>query len=1824
MDSRPLVKDSSLTYSLQLTLHTDPHFHEPQSKIERMGKELLASLNNHASEAKTSDAKLISSLPSIREDCVKIHDLCQRILNSDAPVENEALMEMTAPLLRMAEQLRSNKSPEVTKALDQIHSEINEIRETIQFNSYSRFREKLQNSVEAWDAELSSIEAGDMVDCSSKKYFNILEQLRALIYFSQQAMRQEISPSSRKHLINEITSDLNMVLKAQGAISQKINTYFEMYINCAKTQVEQDREGSPDFHESLSTFAYFDNGLKEAIAGMESFSNEWQRLIAFQESKLPFNKEINKLAAVFDRNRNTLEVIRKKGAINPAIIQKYPDIDSFRSLDSLQIPWNSLRIHDTIFKKYPEVIYQRANRAINELQCQLITPENSWTSKPPPLLVSNIACQTIAQTFSSEILPDTRIQSSQAIPHKIKSMNVMPLPLAEVVKEVNSVAGEALERLRHAIALMGRTLEGSVSTNLTEMEQLIARLMDEARSSLEDPRITQEAAKCGPKHQNLIRLAQLFEGLKLERVVVPIPHGIPSEMIEHFLRQRAPQLFEKWEKLGTLYANYKGDRPFLEQEGVIKFLQSIDQAIEEAFLSAGNDEALFQGLIPPDFPKWLETIKKNGNFLMVRSSGAEDSRQSANAGGNVSANYVSPDFSSVSKAIGDVVRSYFGYASLQNRINAGLNPFEKNPQMAVTVQELIGEPIGGSLNPAEIPVSMVLFTSEPLYIGGEEFRIMRISAGYGHGEGVVGNKGIATDTVLLLVSQVHPNKLYILYDNRPKPERLTAVSTPEGVLLQARPLPDSMQNRPALDDALLQRSYLLGVVAEKFFNGHPTDMEIVIKGGTIFVVQARPINRPDLIPTYIDLKKAEALGAVIQKYQSEVIVPGEGSVVIMDRRDEFLYAPTLEQAEKAFKKNRHKVAIVTQPEPANSHPVVNFSGLGLPCFEVQEDIQGLLKKVTERNLLVVDTQRGVINLWDEEVGSVKECIVKGFAVHPAKIAISLPLAANLPVNKKGQGIPQEVKDLIISIQSATTQDVALAKLKELREHELLQNLRQRKQELKARVKELTYVPSQLREGLQLTKQLIKKVEEAFAEAEIVFERNPHQRLHPLFHVKVIEKLLVAPSAGKRGVGQYTVVDIEPIHRNLETLIDYQKSLSRPAYFADLLMLGSHGITPETEIEWRDFLRDCEFLVQSGEITKEQVLQFKQMMKALETMDVLPTWFALFFPQVSRTDLAPRKKLEKLLETFPPKEAAFFNYFLDLHQILMIDKEKINLFGQLESFESGWDWLQGQVEKVHSQAIIGTEEISLERQLKSCSPVSKILVVKVLHELVDTYDLSIKAMIRSMKGNPTIDFHQKNFLFKRILKPYLGLLLDWGKGIADPKAIPIKKNARLDLSLYLGDMERVFNRLEYQIGNPCDDPFEGSEYFSVNAAMLGSNTDITNNSPKKCGDLFTLIHQDLQVVLNSISQLNNPTILQQALIPNLLKDMFNRMREFPLRINRHGSYDDFAIQMISLDINDKVIVAKYNIPLRDHATTIFLRHDNRSGEIELNGLFLGEGTENHRWSRISTLLSFLDKSNQLNISEPTSIASNELKFSWKIKDLRTLLIAQDWIRVMVSITFEEGSNDNLFELLWQKTKMKKIELDTLCDTVVKAANIEMTDIDYSIRLNASRLLVSLYVSRHIQADILEKAAYLMIKDEEVVVRKEVVNVCEKFSERDGMYHKAVPLAFILIRDENADIRLNIIKLFSRLKKIEQKKVDYDTEAVAIAIAGIRDKNKKVRDKAFKLFTLLLTDRGIQNWDLIKTAIDDAMNDENPNIRDSVSQVKDRMNYLSQEDKSNTSR
>jgi len=167
-----------------------------------------------------------------------------------------------------------------------------------------------------------------------------------------------------------------------------------------------------------------------------------------------------------------------------------------------------------------------------------------------------------------------------------------------------------------------------------QLEEHIAHLMEPLRKALAGD--DQNLERYGKKHKNNILQGRVAEVLQIPGVTIPVPRGLASDAIENFLKAEAPDLFVHWQDIGQFFHNYQGTSPFLEQPNVNAHLEAIDQAIAQAFEKAGKDDALFQQLMSPELIAWLDTIKENNDYLMVRSTGAEDTRQTANAGGNVS------------------------------------------------------------------------------------------------------------------------------------------------------------------------------------------------------------------------------------------------------------------------------------------------------------------------------------------------------------------------------------------------------------------------------------------------------------------------------------------------------------------------------------------------------------------------------------------------------------------------------------------------------------------------------------------------------------------------------------------------------------------------------------------------------------------------------------------------------------------------------------------------------------------------------------------------------------------------------------------------------------------------------------------------------------------------------------------------------------------------------------------------------------------------------------------------------------------------------------
>lgn len=1014
----------------------------------------------------------------------------------------------------------------------------------------------------------------------------------------------------------------------------------------------------------------------------------------------------------------------------------------------------------------------------------------------------------------------------------------------------------------------------------------------------------------GYKHGRLIEQADFLQQAKVPLVEVPIPRGISNSQLHQLLAVQCPNLVGQWKSLNEGYIAFPHSKSLYLQQPDVK---AVLKEIENSILTV-NFEHLFDGM-----EAWLQELKKKGCYLMVRSSGAEDTCQTSNAGGNLSVAYVEPEKTAIGSSLARVVASYYGENSLQNRINSEQNPFAEPQHLAVSLQELIGEQVSCK-DPSEIPISLVLFSNEPAYVGKEPFRIMRISATFGHGEGVVGAAGVCCDTFTLLRSSKHPERLYILEDIAIKPKRLAPVRACGEIKLQKVDNPTDIAHKASLDKRLLTQLYYLGVTVEKVYN-HPMDMELVIKNGKIYPVQARPINRPEANPTFLDFKKVKGDG---ERFQAETFLPGMAQAQVLRKVEELLICDTLENAEKIFNKGQHRLIVIRQEEPVNSHPVVNFCGMGIPVLysQEQEKLQDLANKIDGEAVLICCVQTGQFLLCRGGENFLSE----GYTIHPARMMLSVDHQLYTSPGKSGE-IPHEIKNLLLQIRALDSQETALIVLKQL-SLQLKAAVKTRKKHL---VKNFGFERGEkLLQGINSWE---KATQTALSIFKKVIKLSPEGRLEPLFHAKVLESLISQPSL-PHALGRLSLLNIDIELKNIGKIAAYRSKFDDPAkvQFSEEILIGQMAMTKEQEKEWEQFLIALEDAFQQGIITIDEVMQYRQMLQQLSEFSLLPIWFARFFLPTIAKELPANLVMKQLLEEFPDN-TNFLNTLRAYDEDVVELKKNLELFASLDKFENAWKQLQNICKPFVS---------AWKQQLDSVTPLERIIAIHLMEKLVDLYDSAIK----SMKGSALYNDDEKVVLFRKMVEGYFFLQVDW---LTHLSGSLLTYNQFWPLEGYLKKMDEILKNIDNS-----KEALQPSR-FNVSAAVIGHETFFGRSLPTTMEDFFTLTHQNL---LASIQVLLGKEMLHKTALPDSMEKIAVLISDILIH-----EYEE-RVQLTGYTFNVDQIILHYNYPLRNHSAHFSLIFDKESQCCTLDVAFLGESRS--RWDNISAIMQMYDNAGAIKL------------------------------------------------------------------------------------------------------------------------------------------------------------------------------------------------------------------------------------------------------------------
>jgi hypothetical protein len=971
---------------------------------------------------------------------------------------------------------------------------------------------------------------------------------------------------------------------------------------------------------------------------------------------------------------------------------------------------------------------------------------------------------------------------------------------------------------------------------------------------------------------------------------------------------------------------------------------------------------------------FLTDAQQKNLFLMVRSSGLEDSKTTANAGLYLSVPYVNPDWESVLSATIKVIESYFNPQALKNNLIAGVNLFNMPLCIPVLVQQLIGEPFGGTTDETAIPVSGVAFTTQSSLSAGN-FKITEINASYGHGEGVVANR-VAVDRYYVTESTINSNGIAIYPMITYKRQRLI----PTGNGLQLIKNPDALIARPCLSTQMIERLYAVLKKIETAY-GQPMDVEFVVLKGVIYIVQARPAMKFEQKPSYIpDTALTETqLNSVIPV---NTLVAGSSQVVVVTDPDKLIIKDTLDDADADGRRSSAQAVFVGAWASSLSHAAVNFIGFGIPCFYAQDfnSIKLLAASISSTKPLVIDTQRQLVYLWNNPNKTVAQATVEGWYEHP--IARSLSIIEGLLDYRIVRDSPVVPQDAVLVEKMSQLKNILGSGDQDKIYKEVVARIRDRVQITEKRIQRKTDLcdPS-CNETFAAFKNKLFSVMDSFQRAL----DNKADRLELLFYHKILESLLYQENDGSAGVNQYTY------RWFLDDLFIKQMlrgSLRTGGIMGKLLDYGKHCPDKELLEKWQHYIKQLDplFLKQ---IKQEPVEKLSNFLALLEKVDGVPLWYATQFyrhthVQFDATNVA--QILEALAQDYTETNQEFMLFIESIRDNIIAAhvamKQKLDSVSEFEKF---WQTL-------HQLLIFPLTNDQFIGEFAQASFLSKLLLCKELSKVVDAIDESIKMM----KSSHALNFDEKKQLFNLMLRDFFALCKRWLTGIMPEHALIYHSN--WSLQRYLRQLDYLFNGImNLPPSLPEDLYFQKSAGFSVQAAILGSNTAFNRHYPGTPEDLFMLIHQNSLIAVSATykSLFSGNTLSNVLYMPAVFRVLFE-----------HIDTNNIPKSLIGIVYDDTKMGLLYNMPLDNHSATFQLVYSFITQEITLQVQYLGQAR--NRWEQIAVLAAASPEFSGVMLDGPIIFdwAGGIVIVTWKVDSVNALAMLMEYLKIMNSISFND--------------------------------------------------------------------------------------------------------------------------------------------------------------------------------------------------------------------------
>lgn len=1135
--------------------------------------------------------------------------------------------------------------------------------------------------------------------------------------------------------------------------------------------------------------------------------------------------------------------------------------------------------------------------------------------------------------------------------------------------------------------------------------------------SFNNENFDRNAQAFGNKTANLIELEKIVHHLNniSGRTVFAVPpfFGISNLEIIAYLKETAYKKTNVWDYILrqlNIFAENQRHPSVLSKDARTALAK-----IRKALTSVSFD--IFRIVNKPDrnaqLKSFIADANRNKNLLMVRSTGREDSNELSNAGGNESVAAVHSSVDAISHAIQTVLESYAGEKSIDQRLIGKDKHLFDTLFMAVLLQVMIGEIYDIS---TDIPKSGVIFSPEA---EGETPHVTTIQATFGHNEGVV-NDLIPVDTYYIGPSNIIHPLISI------KRQRLAALQDKPGLHFVENPR--DIQQSSTLNPNTVLMLKDAAEFMQKYY-GNPVDIEFVILGETIYFVQVRPLETKKIKSSYLSDDFVKKNSASILNISSIGI--GNASVRIIERPEQIIIADTIMQAYDSFLANTKdrdyiQAVIINEYARSSSHRATQFRRLGIPVLYASELgtiktwIEELKKTISTNSSasiieassyaatssstdpisvqtsseniqqLLIDAQRGIIIPFiPTDTLDTARIIMRGWYNHPIakKLSLMPEFITTIAGDQYNKIIPEE------HLKKIPTSKL-LELLKNVDNEIIIKAIKSILHRMYTEIKRLKQSSTQSDELLNEISQVYKAALSSAYELYTTCLNPRSNRLERLYPVTFFEALIRQLPNPMQFVRDYSFISLIKTEYQEQRIM--QELGAEPgqlnAYLVQYAKIGDYALTEIQKAHWIRYVKGM------AQVDPDLQKHLAKIMLDITRLHIIPLWLNSSFEKAYQTDNHAEQVTFRLLDEH--EKSADFIKFLDQLQSFFSSFDASS-FDLPNKFTAQWDIFKQKTDILSSQVFLN--------RFMDTSDTGKQAAIQVTRTAVETFDTAIKALTgsRQYKKNAVL---LKTIRFREMLQEFKKMFNAWAHIplIVDNLEKMVDKWNFRNLSDYL-------NRIDELLSKTTSGPEQlaSSAYFNVAGAALGSMAlwDRSTRGTITLEDLFTLIHQNLLVILGLISK-----ELLEISVPENVAIVKNTIADLSINLSRDQTWIDKLFmpstskpQYIGLSFENNLIIYHYNIPLRNHSSTLQIRYNTLNKQILLTANFIGEAR--HRWATIAQLADAIAETFNLTSNSKTEVDQIRgiTTFTWDISDLKKLPIVSKYIKMLTEHTLYENQN-----------------------------------------------------------------------------------------------------------------------------------------------------------------------------------------------------------------------